>query len=194
MASRAEKLHDQDEPHPDPQALTSNPDESQNSSTGVDYEPHPESSLKITQERQHIIDSISRLYSGSCSEDDMRVYAKEAIYDDPWSYCDSRYKIAGQWYGIPAAFASSKTISTEVVSNEPKLLVFKMQREYTPRIVHFTKSVNSLVSLTLDDQEKVKYHKEMWNHNDYSHQGLGKVMKTLNGDQLTRVTKPPDWM
>lgn len=99
MASRAEKLHDQDEPHPDPQALTSNPDESQNSSTGVDYEPHPESSLKITQERQHIIDSISRLYSGSCSEDDMRVYAKEAIYDDPWSYCDSRYKIAGQWYG-----------------------------------------------------------------------------------------------
>ena len=81
-----------------------------------------------------------------------------------------------------------------MVSNEPKLLVFKMQREYTPRIVHFTKSVNSLVSLTLDDQEKVKYHKEMWNHNDYSHKGLGKVMKTLNGDQLTRVTKPPDWM
>jgi hypothetical protein len=29
----------------------------------------------------------------------MLVYAKEAIYDDPWSYCDTRYKIAGQWYG-----------------------------------------------------------------------------------------------
>lgn len=29
----------------------------------------------------------------------MEVYAPEAIYDDPWSYCDTRYKIAGQWYG-----------------------------------------------------------------------------------------------
>jgi len=29
----------------------------------------------------------------------MMVYGKEAVYDDPWSYCDTRYKIAGQWYG-----------------------------------------------------------------------------------------------
>lgn len=30
----------------------------------------------------------------------MQVYAKEAIYDDPWIYCDTRYKIAGAvvWY------------------------------------------------------------------------------------------------
>lgn len=30
----------------------------------------------------------------------MQVYAENAIYDDPWSYCDTRYKIAGQWYGM----------------------------------------------------------------------------------------------
>lgn len=30
----------------------------------------------------------------------MLVYAKEAVYDDPWSFCDTRYKIAGQWYGM----------------------------------------------------------------------------------------------
>lgn len=47
-----------------------------------------------------MVKSITDLYSGSASEDDMQVYAKEAIYDDPWSYCDTRYKIAGQWYGM----------------------------------------------------------------------------------------------
>ena len=94
--------------------------------------------------------------------------------------------------GIPKVMASSKTLATEVVSNEPNLLVFKMQQEYTPRVVHFSKKVNSLVSLTLDDQGKVKYHKDMWNHKDYSHEGLGKVMKTLNGDQLTKITAPPE--
>lgn len=70
-----------------------------NSESGVDYEPYPEKSLKISSERQKIIDSITNLYDGSSSHDDMLVYAKEAIYDDPWSYCDTRHKIAGQWYG-----------------------------------------------------------------------------------------------
>lgn len=85
---------------PDPQELTqNNVDPTQNSSTGVDYEPHPENSIKLEPERQKIVDSITRLYSGSASEDDMQVYAEKSVYDDPWSYCDTRYKIAGQWYG-----------------------------------------------------------------------------------------------
>ena len=64
-----------------------------------DYEPHPSSSLSVSPEHEEIVKRISNLYSGSASKEDMEVYAAEAIYDDPWSYCDTRYKIAGQWYG-----------------------------------------------------------------------------------------------
>ena len=99
LTPQAQKLQDKYEIRPDPVALTQNSDASQNSSTGVDYEPHPENSIKVDEKQQKIVDSICRLYSGSASEDDMQVYAAEAIYDDPWSYCDTRYKIAGQWYG-----------------------------------------------------------------------------------------------
>lgn len=84
---------------PDPQELTQNADPSQNASTGVDYEPHPEKSIKLEPERQKIVDSICSLYSGGASEELMSVYAEKSVYDDPWSYCDTRYKIAGQWYG-----------------------------------------------------------------------------------------------
>ncbi|KAI9822647.1 MAG: hypothetical protein M1827_000366 [Pycnora praestabilis] len=185
----AQELQDKYEPRPDPQSLTSNPPD--NSSSGVDYEPHPEKSIKVTPERQHIVHAITSLYSGSASEKDMQVYSQEAIYDDPWSYCDTRYKIAGQWYGIPKMMASSKTLKTEIVKSTPTELIFKMQQEYTPRVVHFSKPVNSLISLTLDENEKVKYHKDMWNQKDYNHEGLGKIMKTLNGDQLTKITRPP---
>ncbi|KAG9527962.1 hypothetical protein KCU71_g15384, partial [Aureobasidium melanogenum] len=178
---------------PDPQALTGNKeDPSQNASTGVDYEPHPEKSIKLEPEREKIVKSICALYSGGASEELMQVYSDKAVYDDPWSYCDTRYKIAGQWYGIPKVMAKSETLKTEVVDSQPDRIIFKLQQEYTPRLVHFSKPVNSLVTLTLDDQGKVKYHKDMWNEKDYSHEGLGKIMKTLNGDHLTKITQPPE--
>ncbi len=93
--------------------------------------------------------------------------------------------------GIPKVMASSKTLATEIVSNTDTQIAFKMKQEYTPRLVHFSKPVNSLVTLTFDEHGKVKYHKDMWNQKDYSHEGLGKIMKTLNGDHLTKITQPP---
>ena len=88
--------------------------------------------------------------------------------------------------------ASSRTLKTEVVSSTPAELVFKLQQEYKPKVLRIAKPVDSLVSLAFDEQGKVKYHKDMWNENDYSHGGIGKIMKTLNGDHLTNITKPPD--
>ena len=81
MTSNAEALQNQYEPHPDPQRATGHVDPSKNSSTGVDYEPHPESSLKLSPEHENIIKCITRLYSGSASKEDMEIYAPEAIYD-----------------------------------------------------------------------------------------------------------------
>jgi hypothetical protein len=54
---------------------------------------------------------------------------------------------------------SSRTLKTEVVSSEPDCIVFKLQQEYTPKPMPIAKTVNSLVSLTLDGEGKVKYHK-----------------------------------
>jgi hypothetical protein len=83
------------EPHPNPHALT-HPDSNNGE---VNYTPNPSASIKLSPEREKILKGITSLYSGSASEEDMRVYTENAIYDDPWSYCDNRYKIAGQWYG-----------------------------------------------------------------------------------------------
>ena len=88
--------------------------------------------------------------------------------------------------------ASSKTLATEIVQDTPTSINFKLRQEYKPKVLQISKPVNSLVTLTLDDHGKVKYHKDMWNQKDYSHEGLGKVFKTLNGDYLTGLTKPPN--
>lgn len=54
------------------------------------------------------------------------------------------------------------------------------------------RAVDSLITLTLDEEGKVRYHKDMWNEKDYSHGGVGKWLKTLNGDHLTKITRPPE--
>lgn len=87
--------------------------------------------------------------------------------------------------------ANSRTLATQIMTSSPAEIIFKLRQEYTPRVLHTGKAVNSLVSLTLDGEGKVRYHKDQWNEKDYSHEGWGKVMKTLNGDYLTMVTQPP---
>ena len=95
--------------------------------------------------------------------------------------------------GIPKIMAKSQTIKTEVFSNKKDEIIFKLQQEYTPKPLPIAKKVNFLVTLTLDEQCKIKYHKDMWNEEDYGHEGVGKFFKTtLNGDQLTKITKPPE--
>jgi hypothetical protein len=198
-------LHENYEPNPDPHSLTSpssdtKQDRPQNVSKDVDYEPHPEKSIPVSPAQQEIINKITSLYSAQASESNMDVYAEKSIYDDPWSYCDTRYKIAGQWYGIPMIFSRSQTIATEVVKadevgSDGAEIIFKLRQEYTPKTLEMLggkgKTADSLVSLTLDGQGKVRYHKDTWNEKDYSHEGLGKIMKTLNGDHLTKITRPP---
>jgi hypothetical protein len=111
--------------------------------------------------------------------------------------------------GIPKIMKSTRTIKTQVVSSKPDEIIFKLQQEYTPKPMPIAKKVNSLVTLTLDGDGKVRYHKvrykmelrwvvandtlqDMWNEKDYSHEGLGKIMKELNGDHLTKITQPPE--
>ena len=97
MAETTAEIHEKFEPTPDPHHLTGSSDEDvPRNVSDVDYEPHPERSLHISAEHDLIIKRIINLYDGSSSEEDMKVYAEKAIYDDPLSYCDTRYKIAGQ--------------------------------------------------------------------------------------------------
>lgn len=78
-------------PHPDQHGVEPHPDRPRNVDGTVDYAPHPDSSLQISPSRGIIQQKIINLYCGQASEENMQVYAEKAIYDDPFSYCDTRY-------------------------------------------------------------------------------------------------------
>lgn len=64
------------------------------------YTPDPQNSLPLPPDRMAMLRDIISLYAGNPSEEAMRHYHEESVYDDPLSFCDTRYKIAGQWYGM----------------------------------------------------------------------------------------------
>lgn len=59
-------------------------------------------------------------------------------------------------------FSKLRTLATEVVEDKPDLIVFKMRHEYTLKVLDKGKAIDSLISLGLDENGKVKYHKDMW--------------------------------
>ena len=77
-------------PHPDPASAEPHPELPTNVTGGVDYTPNPEQSKPLSLSREAIKKHITNLYCGSASEEDMAVYAEQAIYDDPFSFCDTR--------------------------------------------------------------------------------------------------------
>jgi hypothetical protein len=88
-------------------------------------------------------------------------------------------------------FSKLETKKIEVVKDTATEIAFKQRQAYTLKVLNTTKEVDSLVSLSLDDQGKVRYHKDMWTDQDYSHSGMGKLIKNLNGDHLPKITQPP---
>jgi hypothetical protein len=76
-------------------------------------------SIRFTISLKALTESDRLPDCGSSNEADMKVYAEQAVYDDLQSYYDTRYKIAGQWYGLPKFFSKLDTKKLEVVEDSP---------------------------------------------------------------------------
>jgi hypothetical protein len=79
------------------------------------YEPKPSASIPLDAPRQTVLDAVLSLYSGKPSEAACLNYASRSIYDDPLSFCDTRRKIAAQWYALHKCFSNVQVKEYEVV-------------------------------------------------------------------------------
>jgi hypothetical protein len=47
------------------------------------------------------------------------------VYDDQFVYANDRYKMAGQWFGLPKLFPKSVNEGYEIVRNDDTIIQFK---------------------------------------------------------------------
>jgi len=161
-------------------------------STSEDWTPDPSKSIKLSPERQALVDDIIALYSCEPTIKRVERYTADCVYDDQFVYANDRYKMAGQWFALPKLFKDSKNERYEIIKNDRDLIQFKNEQSWTFKIIPKTATINALVSLSLDpdtvdsDFIQVKYHKDQANDKDYSHEGIGFSFKKWQADQVMK--------
>ncbi|GAA6055202.1 hypothetical protein JCM3770_000708 [Rhodotorula araucariae] len=157
-----------------------------------DFEPNPSASLSLSPEREAIVQAVLSLYSAQPSEDACLTYARESVYDDPLSYCKNREEISGQWYGLPKTFKECKVLAHEVVHNDDKQIAMRLKTRYIGSWGQ--KDVTSVVALVLNEEDgglKIKYHKDLWDQDDYDHSGFGHEFKKMNAKAVPYILDLP---
>jgi len=155
-----------------------------------DMEPNPANSIPLNEARQKLIDDIIALYSCQITVERVARYAPACVYDDQFVYANDRYKMAGQWFGLPKLFPKSQNEGYEIIKNDDTLIQFKNKQTWWFHGTSKTATINALVSIVLDPATKdsdfplVLYHKDQANEKDYSHEGFGFKFKKFQADHV----------
>jgi hypothetical protein len=152
--------------------------------------PHPRNAQLTAQ--------IIALYSCQPTVSRVKRYTPDCVYDDQFVYANDRYKMAGQWFALPALFKASINESYEVIRSDDDMIQFKNKQSWTFRLLPKTATITGLVSLSLDPATRthefmqVKYHKDQANEKDYSHEGLGFSFKKWQADHVVKHMDAPE--
>ncbi|CAN9098544.1 unnamed protein product [Alternaria alternata] len=172
--------------------------EPRQTATSEDYEPDPSKSIKLSPQRQALVDDIIALYSCQPTVQRVKRYTPDCVYDDQFVYANDRYKMAGQWFALPKLFNASINESYQVIRSDDDVIQFKNKQSWTFRLIPKTATITGLVTLSLDPATKdsefiqIKYHKDQANDKDYSHEGVGFSFKKWQADNVVKHMDTPE--
>ncbi|KAK3066004.1 hypothetical protein LTR53_017805 [Teratosphaeriaceae sp. CCFEE 6253] len=114
-----------------------------------------------------IIDQVTSLYQCRPSDEAYSHYRKDAVFHDPVSIAKGLDSIKSQFNGMPKIFERSDTQKLEVLDDpqQPNSIVLNLTQHYvfkggkTPE-----KTLNSKVTLKLDQDGMIEHHEEEWDH------------------------------
>lgn len=116
--------------------------------------------------QKEIIDDVLSLYQLKPTDKSYSHYRSDAVFHDPVSIAEGLDSIKSQFNGMPKIFEKSDTQKCDVMDESgPNKIVLDLTQYYvfkggsTPE-----KTLNSKVTLKLDDQGMIQHHSEEWDH------------------------------
>ncbi|KAJ6455624.1 hypothetical protein C8R47DRAFT_1165964 [Mycena vitilis] len=121
-----------------------------------------------------------------------RSWQKDAVFEDPLVEAHGFREYAAQWYAMPKVFSKTETVSCRVISATPSpiatRIVFSQTQRYQNRFMD--KTIESLVTVDLDDTDKITRMVEQWDGKDLPGSILG-FLRRLSGKITPLVVRVP---
>lgn len=157
-----------------------------------------------TTNEKRIIDDVLLLYQLKPSETAYSHYTPTAVFHDPVSIAEGLDSIRSQFNGMPKVFAESITKKCDLMADSPpNALAINLTQHYVfkspiPLKSKGTeKTVNSKVTLHLDQDGLITKHDEEWDHKENMEGDEGFMGKLMAGRKkvdakLVEKTVPSD--
>ncbi|EIW64010.1 uncharacterized protein TRAVEDRAFT_112062 [Trametes versicolor FP-101664 SS1] len=119
---------------------------------------------------EKILQAIKELYSSKASERSYEIYAPEAVFHDPVGIAEGIKAVREQFNGLAKLFPRADIPKFRLLENpssvpKSKILIDQDVAYYRdPKASSPTKTVNSLLTLETNSENKVVRHTEEWNH------------------------------
>ncbi|KAF8061493.1 hypothetical protein FPV67DRAFT_1673130 [Lyophyllum atratum] len=149
---------------------------------------------ELKPSHQRVLDDLKELY---CCRPTLEIFErswnKDAEFEDPLSKCKGYNEYAAQWYALPKLLSESKNISTRVMSSTitPHRLVFSQKQRYTARFVKTQKTIESIITVDLDDDEKIVRMVDQWNGKDLPSRFGAHYLRVLNAKVTPWIISVP---
>ncbi|KAF5385372.1 hypothetical protein D9615_001224 [Tricholomella constricta] len=135
--------------------------------------PSQSKALKERSAHPHeakIIQSIKEMYSCSPTDSTFDIYTENAVFHDPVGIAKGVTSIRAQFLGLAKIFSHADIPKFRILENPPHLPANTMLIDQD--VAYFrdakasspTKTLNSLLTLKLNDSHLVTSHEEQWNH------------------------------
>ncbi|KAG1754963.1 uncharacterized protein EDB91DRAFT_262779 [Suillus paluster] len=118
---------------------------------------------------QKVLVAIKEMYSCNPNDTTFDIYSEDAVFHDPVGIATGPKSIRAQFHGLAKLFEKVDIPKFRVLKNPPlvprsTILVDQDVAYYRSAFSSPTKTMNSLLTLELDDEGKLRRHTEEWDH------------------------------
>ncbi|KAF9483783.1 hypothetical protein BDN70DRAFT_873399 [Pholiota conissans] len=138
---------------------------------------------QLAHHHERVLDDLTELY---CCRPTLEIFErswnKDAVFEDPFSKCKGFDEYAARWFALPKLITHSEQISKRVMSStdNPNQFIYLQTQQYTIRFLKKKKIVESIITVDLDENEKIIRLVDQWSGNSPPTRYGAAFLRTLN--------------
>lgn len=153
-----------------------------------------QSPAELNIDHRRVLDDLKELFCCRPTREIFdRSWNRDAVFEDPLSKCYGYAEYAAQWFALAKLCSQSETLSTRVMSSTsiPNRIVYHQVQEYTLRFLNRKKTIESVVVVDLDENNKITHLVDQWGGNEMPSWFGASFLRVVNAKTVPWLTHVP---